>query len=295
MNIHHLELFYYVAHHGGIMGAVRHMPYGIQQPAVSGQILQLEADLGMKLFERRPFALTAAGKELFEHIAPFFSGLDAVGERIRGGQRQLLRLAAPDPVLREHLPDILRQVRAQFPSLRVTLRSPRQDLIESFFRSGEIDFAIAPLADGPPSGITHSELLELRLALVVPKECPFMDAGALLDALADGTWFAPLITRPSDEIVPRCFREVLAQRGFEWRPAIEVESLDMVEVYVARGFGVGLAVIVPGQGRNPQVRLLPLPECPPLKIAALWRGKLTPALDALLRAVKERAKNLAAE
>lgn len=61
MNIHHLELFYYVATHGGISEAVRHMPYGIQQPAVSSQILQLEDDLGVKLFNRRPFQLTEAG------------------------------------------------------------------------------------------------------------------------------------------------------------------------------------------------------------------------------------------
>ena len=41
-NLHHLELFYYVAKYGGITPAVRKMPYGIQQPAVSGQMLQLE-------------------------------------------------------------------------------------------------------------------------------------------------------------------------------------------------------------------------------------------------------------
>ena len=38
-NLHHLELFYHVARAGGITAAVRSMPYGIQQPAVSGQIL----------------------------------------------------------------------------------------------------------------------------------------------------------------------------------------------------------------------------------------------------------------
>ena len=54
MNIHHLELFYYVAKHEGIAGAVRNMPYGIQQPAVSAQVIQLENDLGMPLFQRRP-------------------------------------------------------------------------------------------------------------------------------------------------------------------------------------------------------------------------------------------------
>ena len=42
MNVHHLELFYYVAKHGGIMPAVRNIPYGIQQPAVSSQIAHLE-------------------------------------------------------------------------------------------------------------------------------------------------------------------------------------------------------------------------------------------------------------
>ena len=46
MNIHHLELFYYVARHGGILPAVRNMPYGIQQTAVSGQIARLEGRQG---------------------------------------------------------------------------------------------------------------------------------------------------------------------------------------------------------------------------------------------------------
>jgi len=50
VNIHHLELFYYVAGHGGISEAVRHMPYGIQQPAVSDQVIQLEESLGVTLF-----------------------------------------------------------------------------------------------------------------------------------------------------------------------------------------------------------------------------------------------------
>ena len=33
----------------------------------TGQILQLEKDLGVKLFNRRPFALTPAGESYLEH------------------------------------------------------------------------------------------------------------------------------------------------------------------------------------------------------------------------------------
>ena len=73
MNIHHLELFYYVARFGGISQAVRNIPYGIQQPAVSSQIIQLEEFLGVTLFQRRPFLLTAQGEELYSFIKPFFS------------------------------------------------------------------------------------------------------------------------------------------------------------------------------------------------------------------------------
>ena len=85
LNIHHLELFYYVAKHGGISEAVRNIPYGIQQPAMSGQIIQLEEFLGVALFQRRPFALTPAGEELYAFIKPFFDNLQSAAEKIRDG------------------------------------------------------------------------------------------------------------------------------------------------------------------------------------------------------------------
>src|SRR5882757_1812336 len=85
MNIHHLELFYYVARHGGISEAVRNIPYGIQQPAVSGQIAQLEEFLGTTLFHRRPFSLTPPGEKLYRFIEPFFTGIDAMTNELQGG------------------------------------------------------------------------------------------------------------------------------------------------------------------------------------------------------------------
>src|SRR5207244_2876431 len=106
MNIHHLELFYYVARHGGIVPAVRNMPYGIQQPAVSGQIARLEESLGAKLFNRRPFALLPPGMELYEFIRPFFDEIDQVGEAIRGGSAHQLRVAAPALVVHAYLPEM---------------------------------------------------------------------------------------------------------------------------------------------------------------------------------------------
>jgi DNA-binding transcriptional LysR family regulator len=108
MNVHHLELFCYVATHGGTMPAVRNIPYGIQQPAVSSQIAQLEGFLGVTLFHRQPFALTPPGEKLFEFIRPFFSNLEKVAGELPGGQARHIRIGTSTIVLREHLPELFR-------------------------------------------------------------------------------------------------------------------------------------------------------------------------------------------
>ena len=54
--------------------------------------------------------------------------------------------------------------------------------------------------------------------------------------------------------------------------------MDLVETYVAEGFGLGLSVDVPGKRRvHPELKTLPLPGFAPLVIAALWQGKLPAA------------------
>src|SRR5438105_4712756 len=102
MNVHHLELFYYVARHGGIMEAVRNIPYGIQQPAISGQVAQLEEHLGVTLFNRRPFSLTPEGEKLYKFIFPFFSNIEKITSEMQGGEARHIRIGASSIILRDH-------------------------------------------------------------------------------------------------------------------------------------------------------------------------------------------------
>jgi DNA-binding transcriptional LysR family regulator len=123
MNVHHLELFYYVAKHGGISSAVRQMPYGIQQPAVSAQMGRLEEDLGVQLFERQPFRLTEAGRELMDFVEPFFENIEVTKERLRKAASPQLRIGASEVVLQSYLPPVLERLRHRHPLLRLGLRS----------------------------------------------------------------------------------------------------------------------------------------------------------------------------
>ena len=289
MNIHHLELFYYVAKHGGIAAAVRKIPYGIQQPAVSGQIAALEESLGLKLFNRRPFALSSAGVELFRFIEPFFDNVDGVAEKIRGNAVPHLRIAAPAVVLHDYLPDVLRRVRAKFPEFRLNVHEADQMDAERLLEEQEIDIAITLIEKKPKQGLHSQALMELPLMLLVPHAHPVSEAQELWnrDKIEDA-----LITFPQKEPVCSHFQRGLAERGVEWFTSIEVNSLRLVERYVASNFGIGVVSAAPGIGSSPEVRCIRLDDFPPITVGAVWNGKLSPIARQFLAEVESQAKTI---
>ncbi len=279
MNIHHLELFYYVAKHEGISAAVRHMPYGIQQPAVSSQILQLEEDLGVKLFERQPFRLTASGVELHAFVQPFFENLGPVAAKLRQGTAPLLRVGAPENILRDHLPVLLQRVKQVHPELRLAVRSGLQLQLESWVRDREIDLAVLPLCRRLPRPLQTRRLLRLPLVLLVPRKCRHKSAAGLW---ARGRPVEPLISLPEPDTISQLFQGGLKRLGVAWPVAVEASSLGLITQYVANGDGVGVSIAVPDLVKHPKVRVLPLDGFDQLELMAVWHGEPTPVLQALL-------------
>ncbi len=289
MNIHHLELFYYVAKYKGIAGAVRNMPYGIQQPAISAQVIQLENDLGMTLFQRRPFELTPAGVELFAFVQPFFENLNSVGETIRGGMVQTIRIGASGVVFREHLPKVLATAKTDFPTLRPILRVGIQPEIEKWLLEGDIDLGVTVIDTNPPAELKHDKLLELPMVLVVPSRTKLKSAAAILqqDRIEQ-----TLISLPNNEGISRTFQKELAKRKIDWPSGMEMNSLDLIDNYVSSGFGIGLSLKLPQAKRTSGVKLLPLNDFPNVGIGALWRGQLTPLGESLVAHLKQHANTL---
>ena len=289
MNSHHLELFYYVALYGGISAAVRKMPYGIQQPAVSGQILQLEKDLGLKLFERRPFALSAAGRELFAFVEPFFGRLREMPRRLRAEEDARLRLAAPATVLRDHLPALLREHKQHYPSVSLQLHDANHAKAETLLRKHEIDLAITELEGKPAAGLCSATLFTLRPILIVPDSLGIARAA---DLWRGGTPSETLISLPADEVIAKQFQSRLRQLRVNWRIGVQVSAIDLIPIYVSLGFGVGVSVAAPGATFAPDLKTLPLPTFPPLVIAALWQKTLSAPNTAFLDAIKRRAREI---
>jgi len=289
MNVHHLELFYYVARHGGIMPAVRNIPYGIQQPAVSAQVSELEEYLGVTLFQRRPFELTPAGARLYEYIQPFFGNLARLTDELQGGQARHIRIGASTIVLRDHVPKLLQGLRKKFPALKVSFREGFPAQFEKMLEQDEIDVAITLLDKKVPAGLQSLKLLELPLVLLVDKNSRFQSAAELwkLDKIGDS-----LICLPPGESPSRLFLQQLRKLGVDWFPGIEASSTDLIETYVASGLGIGLSVAVPKKIFPPQVRALPLTDFPHITIGALWRGKKSLLVEAFLGEARLQAAAL---
>jgi len=261
------------------------MPYGIQQPAVSGQILQLEEYLGQKLFHRRPFSLTPSGERLFRFIQPFFENLELVSGELRGHQNKELRLAASTALLREYGPRLLDRVKQHVPELRLTLHEADQSMAEDYLLAQKVHLAVTELYTKPPSGIETEVLAQLPLVLLVAGNARQKKAKEILDQRS-----LPLISVPANSALYRTFQDGLRQRGPGWEINIELSTLEMVQTYARAGYGVGLSVRAPGLEFGPDLRALDLDDFPRLQIAAFWQEPLAMLPSLFLEEIRKEAR-----
>ncbi|MFT5882056.1 MAG: DNA-binding transcriptional LysR family regulator [Crocinitomicaceae bacterium] len=289
MNVHHLELFYYVAKYEGITAAVRKMPYGIQQPAVSGQILQLEDELGVKLFNRRPFALTAAGEMLYDFAYPFFAGLSNVEERLKGEDSKHLRISASASVLGNHLPQVLENLKLKTPELKLTLKEVAPSDVYNQLTTQQADIALTVLHGRLDEGLRSIDLMTIPLVLLVPSTCKVNSLDDLLREGENGRFESklPLVGLPPHEALSQIFQDGLDKLNVDWQPSMEVNALDVIQIYVSRGFGAGIGVAIPGVDPIAGVDVIHLDDFSPLVVGGVYQGKMKPIVQDFLKITHE--------
>lgn len=309
---HHLELFYYVARHGGISAAARHIPYGIGQPAISGQMTDFERQLGARLFERKPFQLTEPGRQLYAHLGPFYDGLDPLWRKIRGGPTLLMRIAADDMISHEFLPAIIAAAAPRLsyhakasavakptadmmadrskdrPGVCIELQTGQPDVLETGLHERRIHFVITA-TDRRIPGVRSLVLARPGLQLLVPRKTRINSPGHFWQ---QGRIAEPLICPVEAGAVQRTFERGLQALHVEWPTSIRVNSTAVMMKLVAGGHGVGVSLALPSRVPHPEVRALPLAGFGQVPVVALWRPPARPWLESLLPAVRDTARRL---
>lgn len=148
----------------------------IAQPALSKQIQQLEAAIGIKLFERtnRKVILTKAGEVFYSEAKAIFKQIDnaiSLTQRAASGEWGELKLTFTAPAMSTVLPSILRTYKRNFPKVKITLTElPTSAQIEAL-TTGESDCGFFHPTVAIPN-LTIKEIFTESLGIVVPKSHP---------------------------------------------------------------------------------------------------------------------------
>jgi DNA-binding transcriptional LysR family regulator len=283
MNIHHLELFYYVASHGGISQSLPHLPYGVGQSAVSIQIKNLEEELGTTLFQRRPFALTPHGDTLLKEIRPFFQKIPTLKSKIAGVK--LLRVGASQLILNQHLPHILGGLKKEEKTLQIQLREVEQHDAEEAILKGELDVAVFVKYRE-----IHPQLQQEKLASLYPML--LVDRTLLGKTPLDQL---PLISTETNGVVYQHFiKHLPASIQIQKTPSITPNTLEGVLALVKAGLGVGLSLeLQPLKNKTKEkIEQIPLPTIPPLELFSASTNHNNPLVETLLSEAKNYIKTL---
>lgn len=122
----------------------------LSQPAVSKRLSELERRLDMRLFDRvgKELQLTPAGRTLLAEARGFLvehQRLEQLAADLGSGEQSSLRLATSHHIGLHLLPPVLRQLRAELPGLKLSLKFMDSDAAYTAVETGEVDIALATL------------------------------------------------------------------------------------------------------------------------------------------------------
>lgn len=272
IQLQRLEGFYWVARCEGYARAARSFPYPITQPGVHQQVKRLEAELGVRLFERvgkDRVILTPEGRTLYAYVAPFLDGLPSVARSLASGEvGGRLRIHASGHMLRYLLPPWLRRLQSQRPDIEVELFESKVPAV-ALVRSGEADLLVDHLAE-VPADLEARQVGQTRPFLVFPSNHPLARKGTVNPRqLGD----EPFITYSADLQLRELQLSALAHHGVTPRRLHAADSSETILGFVAAGLGYSLlASLLPKGPRVPGVVAQPVTQpAREFPIYAAWR------------------------
>lgn len=155
----------------------------ITQSALSGLIKELEASLGLRLFDRstRRLRLSVLGAELYPQVEKILLDLDTVVSEVgnfKALQRGNVRVAVPQLLACTLLPEAMAGFRAQYPGVQMRLVDCAVESVMARVFSGEVDIGLGPEREAN-SDIDVAELFRLPFMAVMPPEHPLAQRSRL--------------------------------------------------------------------------------------------------------------------
>jgi LysR family cys regulon transcriptional activator len=222
------------------------------QPGVSKQLRLLEEELGLQLFARKGKSLnriTRAGDQVVKRARLIMEEVDQIrslASDFYHEEEGTLTIAATNTQVRYVLPEILRELRQQYPKVRLNLHQGTADQIADMMSGNDIDFAIVSGNEGRFGDLLRLPGYHWDRVILVPNghELTKLDRQITLRDLARYPLVSYIFSFEGDQSL----RSTFASEGLEPNVVFTARDSDVIKTYVKMGLGIG---IVAGMAYEP--------------------------------------------
>lgn len=238
MELRQLRYFVEVAEREHVSAAAAELH--VAQSALSRQIANLEAELGVDLFERegRNIRLTQIGKIFLTHTKTALKAIDYATKQVEeyiDPERGSIKIGFPTSLAGNLLPTVVSEFKKLYPKIGFQLRQGSYNFLIEAVDNRELDIAfLGPVPQDQPNIIGHV-LFKEKFYVLVPSTHRLANKQAIdLIELKD----EPFVLFPEGYILHKLVFDGCSQAGFTPNATSEGEDLDAIKGLVAAGIGI---------------------------------------------------------
>lgn len=249
MELQQIRYFVAVAETGNFTRAAERS--NVTQPSLSQQILNLEREVGHKLFHRlgRRAVLTEAGKVFLERARRILFELENATRELSDhpGLGRRIQIGAVQTIMPYLVAPVLAQCRERLTNIQVDAREDfRRQLVQAVV-DGDLDLAVVPLPVAD-TRISIEPLLTEPLLLVVGSNHPFASRPSIdIEDLRE----EPFISLGDMSSLAAHTRVFFGDHQFEPRIRFRCAQVATLKHFVGMGFGIS---ILPQMAHQPDDR-----------------------------------------
>ncbi|GEO00652.1 LysR family transcriptional regulator [Novosphingobium sediminis] len=227
----------------GRLGSIRKAAddLNVSASAIDRQILNVEAEIGMPLFERLPtgLRLTAAGEIMMAAGGRWQKSLAEVRSQIedlRGLKRGHVEIAVIDALAKGVIPAAIHSLQSRYPGITIEVKVASNDQVRRMIASGEVDFGVF---FGPESyrDITVRAFVEVHLGFITPAGHPF---GKQTEARFSACVGSPVVVPSSPLAVHQQIAVLEGTTRLMLERKATSNNIQMITSLVMEGVGIGI-------------------------------------------------------
>jgi DNA-binding transcriptional LysR family regulator len=227
----------------GRLGSIRKAAdeLNVSASAIDRQILNVEADIGMPLFERLPtgLRLTAAGEIMMAAGGRWQKNMADVRaqiEDLQGLKRGHVDIAIIDALAKGYIPGMIQSIQSRYPGISIGVKVLENDAVRLAIASGKVDFGIF-FEPQTFRDITVRAFVDVVLGFVTPAGHPF---GARREARFSACVGSALIVPAEPLAVCQQIAVLEGTLGVALDKKVTSDNIQMITSLVLQGVGIGI-------------------------------------------------------